>query len=389
MRIALVAALLTIARLAHAQAPAKPLPFTDPAWQLQGEKTTIARDDGREVLQIETGFGFRRDVALRDGTIDFDVRLTSRRSFVYLYFRAEGDGEREEFYLRPHKTGLPDALQYAPVWQGKSAWQLHHGPGGTAAVTFEPGAWTHVRAIVQGERAALFVNDMSAPALVVPKLSRAPRPGFIAVGGFLPADVPGKGPIATFANVTLRPDVVEFDLAGAVTKADTPAPAAAEETIVREWALSHSFVPKDAAVPALPDHAALGSFTRLPTEPTGLLELHRHVTIPKGSNVTAAVARITIDAPRAGTYTFDLGFSDIATVFLNGRPIFRGDGTYAFDRPRREGLIGFDQARLFLPLSAGENDLAVVVSDSFGGWGVMGRFVGGQGLKVGVPASAR
>jgi hypothetical protein len=156
-----------------------------------------------------------------------------------------------------------------------------------------------------------------------------------------------------------------------------------------EWALSHSFVPKDAAVPTLPDQATLGSFTRLQTEPTDLLELHRHVTIPKGSNVTAAVARIAIDAPQAGTYTFDLGFSDIATVFLNGRPVFRGDGTYAFDRPRREGLIGFDQARLYLPLSAGENDLAVVVSDSFGGWGIMGRFVGGHGLKVGVPAPAR
>jgi hypothetical protein len=27
-----------------------------------------------------------------------------------------------------------------------------------------------------------------------------------------------------------------------------------------------------------------------------------------------------------GTYAYDLGFSDIATVFVNGRPIFRGDG---------------------------------------------------------------
>jgi hypothetical protein len=80
--------------------------------------------------------------------------------------------------------------------------------------------------------------------------------------------VPGTGPIATFANVTIRPDVVEFDLAGAVTRArDTPMPAAVGETIVREWALSHSFVPKDAAVPALPDHAALGPFTRLQTSP--------------------------------------------------------------------------------------------------------------------------
>jgi hypothetical protein len=38
---------------------------------------------------------------------------------------------------------------------------------------------------------------------------------------------------------------------------------------------------------------------------------------------------------------FDLGFSDVATVFVNGLQVFRGDASYSFDRPRREG-IGFD-----------------------------------------------
>ena len=70
------------------------------------------------------------------------------------------------------------------------------------------------------------------------------------------------------------------------------------------------------------------------------------------------------------------------THFVNGRPLFRGEGSYSYDAPRREGLIGFDQARLWLPLKAGENDLAVLVSDGFGGWGVMGRFADPRGLLV-------
>ena len=131
-----------------------PLPFGDSRWELQGERTAIVKDGGRDVLQVETGFAHRRDVRFQDGTIDFDVQVSRRRSFVYVYFRAESDGEREEFYLRPHKSALPDALQYAPVWQGRSAWQLYHGPGGTAAVAFEPGVWTHVRIVVQGVRVA-------------------------------------------------------------------------------------------------------------------------------------------------------------------------------------------------------------------------------------------
>src|SRR5262245_1129907 len=103
MRLAVVA-LLVLTSAGQTPSPEQSLPFSDRSWQLQGEKTRITRQGDRDVLQVETGFGFRRDVRLLDGTIDFDVQLTRRRSFVYLYFRAEGDGEREEFYLRPHKS---------------------------------------------------------------------------------------------------------------------------------------------------------------------------------------------------------------------------------------------------------------------------------------------
>jgi hypothetical protein len=273
-------------------------------------------------------------------------------------------------------------VQYAPVWQGRSSWQLYHGPGGTAAVSFEPGAWTHVRLSVQGRRAALFVGDMKTPALVVPRLARDPKPGYIGLRGFLPADVPGTGPIARFANVVVRPGPVAYDFSAAVAKAAPAQDAAEPVTVVRRWAVSRSFVPEGAGPPALPSAAATGEFKTLDAEPDGRLELHRYVPVPKNSRATAAVARVRIQAPAAGTYAFDLGFSDIATVFLNGTPVFRGDASYSFDTPRREGLIGYDQARLYLSLAAGSNELAVVVSDVFGGWGVMGRFAGADGLMV-------
>jgi hypothetical protein len=357
------------------------VPF-DSGWSLAGERTRVVREGGTQVLQVETGFAHRRDIRLLDGAIDFDVRLTTRRSFVYVYFRAQRDGEREEFYLRPHKSSLPDAVQYAPVWQGRSAWQLHHGPGGTTAVPFAADRWTHVRVVVQGRAAALFVDDMKAPALVVPRLSREPQAGYVSVGGFLPADVPGAGPIATFANVQVRPGIVPFDLAAAARQA--PAPATQEQaTVVTAWAVSPAFAPDpQAAADTLPPAGATGPFRPVEAEPGGLVQLHRHVKVPDGSRVSAAVARVTVTAPRAGTVAFDLGFSDVATVFLNRTPIFTGDASYSFDRPRREGLIGFDQARIFLPLKAGDNDLSIVVSDSFGGWGIMGRFAGSQRLSL-------
>ncbi len=142
-------------------APAEqPLPLADGKWELTGASAKLEKLDGRDVLSVENGIAFRRDVRLSDGQIDFEVQLTRRRSFVYLMFRMADDRELEEIYLRPHKSSLPDAVQYAPVYQGASQWQLYHGPGATAPVAFEPGAWTPVRVVLAGEKSALFVSDL-------------------------------------------------------------------------------------------------------------------------------------------------------------------------------------------------------------------------------------
>lgn len=357
--------------------PARALPF-DKAWDLRNAAKVVT-DGGRDVLQVESGFGFRRDVSMLDGTVDFDVYLTDRRSFVYVYFRAVEDGEREEFYLRPHKSALPDAVQYAPVWQGRSAWQLYHGPGATAAPAFRHNGWSKVRVVMRGRSAALFIDDMTRPVLLVPRLARDPKAGYIALGGFLPADTPGNGPIASFANVTVTPGHVPFDFDAALAASDAAKPVAADPGIVRAWSVSQPFaVPADTSV--LPPAAALGAFTTVQADPNGLLPLHREIKV--GAGPTAAVARIRVQAEAASVYPFELGFSDIATVFVNGKPLFQGNQSYSFDRPRREGVIGFDHARLYLPLEAGDNEVAVLLTDSFGGWGLMGRFADIRRLSV-------
>jgi len=350
------------------------LPISDGRWQLEGPSIATGRYDGRDVLNVENGVASRREVRLEDGVIELDVQLTRRRSFVYVIFRIQEDGEQEEVYLRPHKSGLPDALQYAPVFQGHSAWQLYHGPGKTAAVDFEPGAWTHVRLVLQGRRAALFLGDGIEPALVVDRLAREPRPGYVAVRGFVPKGTPGEGPIARFANVTVRPGPPGFEFPPR-TSVLKPDPG-----IVGAWAVSASFPPREGAT--LPDASSLGPMRRVEAGPGGLLELHRYVKLPAGGREAAAVAGLRIRAASDVIRAFDLGFSDTATVFLNGRPLWSGDASYSFDAPRRDGLIGFDQARLYLPLVRGDNELRVLISDSFGGWGLMGRFDDPSGLEM-------
>jgi hypothetical protein len=377
------------ARLAAAQS----LPLTDGGWELKGPSVKLEHYDGRDVLSVENGFAYRRDVRLQDGTVDFDVQVTRRRSFVYLMFRMADDREYEDFYLRPHKSSLPDAIQYAPVYQGASAWQLYHGPGATAAVAFEPGAWTHVRLVLSGEKAAVFVGDLGKPALVIPRLARTAASGYLALRAFTPPGS-GSGPVARFANVSIQPGASPFDFSSG-KRDDAPDQAAPSTPLtgprppgsVRTWSVSRAFaVPKDLAVPALPAPDVLGEFERVEAEPNGLVELHRYVKLPAAdSREAAAVARVRVRADAAGLRRLDLGFSDVATVFLNGRPLFRADAHYSYDNPRQEGLIHFGQATVFLPLEKGDNDLAVLVSDEFGGWGLMGRFADTSGLEITAP----
>lgn len=368
----------------------QPLPLADGKWELTGASAKLEKLDGRDVLSVENGIAFRRDVRLSDGQIDFEVQLTRRRSFVYVMFRMADDRELEEIYLRPHKSSLPDAVQYAPVYQGASAWQLYHGPGATAAVAFEPGAWTPVRVVLAGDKAALFVSDMAKPALVVPRLARAPRAGYLALRGFAPPGS-GSGPVARFANVRITPGTPAFDFASARTAvaADQAAPAAGAGVplpgAIRAWSVSRAFaIPKDTpGAPALPGPDLLGEWTRVEAEPSGLVALHRHVRLPSPqTRDVAGVARVRVRAATAGLRRFELGFSDVATVFLNGRPIFQADAHYSFDNPRQEGLVHYGQASVFLPLEQGDNELSVLVSDSFGGWGLMGRFADPSGLEV-------
>ena len=352
---------------------AQQLPLSDPQWKLGGD-AHVENFDGRQVLTIENGSAERRDVAFQDGTIDADVMTSRRRSFVYLSFRVQNEGEHEEFYLRPHKAGLPDAAQYAPTFQGQSAWQLYWGPRGTAAPDIVPNVWQHLRIVLSGRRAAFFLGDTVKPIMVIPHLARDPQAGYIALSTWVPQGTPGSGPAVHFANLRLQAGTVAYDFAKAPAE---PAPPAG---IVSKWEVGPAFAAPETAVTTISPEW-VKSTRALPIEPDGFVELHRWLPMPKVQRYVGAVARIRVNASSAGVRRLDLGFSDRVTVFLNGNPIFYRDDSYDFDR-RRDGLISLDQASVFLPLRGGQNDISIVVNDRFGGWAIMGRFPDASGLRV-------
>ncbi len=262
--IAAVASLACAAALAQSPGTVT-LGADSPRWELEG----TARPDrvlGRECLFLDGGAGIVRDLELRDGVVDVDVTTSAARGFFGLAFRLVDDGANGEWvYLRQHKSGQPDAMQYTPVLNTGLNWQLFSGPGFTGAVDIPRSEWFHLRLVVSGAQARLFVADMERPALVVDDLKSGVQRGRVGLLSLTGA--------TCFANFQVRttPDAAW----------QRNAPPTPRGTIVR-WSLSPAFdaLARDLERPLDPAESARIAWQDVDAEPPGLVVVNRYRESP-------------------------------------------------------------------------------------------------------------
>ncbi|HWO03039.1 MAG TPA: hypothetical protein VNS63_27610, partial [Blastocatellia bacterium] len=143
------------------------VPPDSPRWNLQGQAKT-AEYQGRKCLFLDGGLAVLNDFEMRDGVVDMDVATPASRGFFGIQFRMANDGANGEWvYLRQHKSGAPDAMQYTPVLNTGANWQIYNGPGFTGAVEIPKDVWFHLRLEVVGAQARFYVKDMDKAALVM------------------------------------------------------------------------------------------------------------------------------------------------------------------------------------------------------------------------------
>lgn len=326
------------------------IPLDSATWDWGAVERREATLRGRACLALDGVGSVLADVELADGTIEAELAVAAERSFHGLVWR-HGGVHHESFFVRPHQVGNPDAIQYSPAFHGISSWQLYHGDGFWAPVRFPLEEWFTIRVVFQGPRAEMYVGDRERPCLVATLR--------VDGGGRFGLSVGGPG---------LR--LARFEWSEETTFASTPLPAAPPAPgVLREWEVSAAF-PERELEAALATEPA---WTEIAAEPSGLLDLARVQALENDRNTV--LARTTIAADEAGPRLLELGFSDRAVVYLDGRPLFRGDDSYRSRDYRFLGSIGWHDA-LYLPLRAGENELVVAVSEDFGGWGVQARLAG-------------
>lgn len=329
-------------------------------------RTCIAFGDDVDLLGLPAG------VELSEGTVEVDLAVSGERAFHGVVWRVRDRENYESFYVRPHQVGNPDACQYNPVYNDVASWQLYHDEGYWAPVRFPICDWFTIRAVFAGDRLEVFVGDLNRPGLESRLLMPVARGGAgILIGG------PGLY-VSRFA----------WSEVPAPFRGSGPPAIAAVPGIVPAWRVSDAFAEWEPG--AAPPELAAGAFdgrrwTRLESEPTGLVNLAKVNGVAEGANT--CWARTTIRSDRAKVVAMPFGFSDRAVVYLNGRALFRGDDSYRSRDYRFLGSIGWYDTVL-LPLVAGDNDLAIAVSEDFGGWGVQARFDerDAQGIALGLPA---
>ena len=335
------------------------------AWETEGEVAVVDGHHG-STLRFRSGTATLRGMDLEDGAVSFVLKAPPARGFIGVRFRTGSDGSYEDFYLRPHKHNAPDALQYTPSFSGADTnWQLFHGPGGTApAPTQDTDRGIAVELVFQGRDAAVFIGEEDEPALRVPRLALEPRRGGLTFWSNVLQPTDEELPV-TLENIQVRE-------AGTRT-IPTAEAIVPPDGAVMAWGLGEAF-----AVTAAPTEVPEGvAFREFPAEPDGTLMIDRHIARPAGQGAPAVAAGVLVRSESATRVPMELGFSDVATVFLNGEPVFRGDLRYSYTEPMRQGFFQPDQNVLYLNLRQGTNELIVVVAEVFGGWALAARFPDG------------
>ena len=163
------------------------------------------------VHTLGEGFLILKDSDFHNGTIEADIAGAPRtgasegaRGFVGIAFRVKDSDHYECFYIRPTNGRSDDQLrrnhstQYIsePDWP----WQRlrKEAPGVYESYAdMEPDKWMHMKIVVSGTHADLYVNHALQPSLVVNDLKLGDSAGAIALWT-------GSETDAHFANVTVN-----------------------------------------------------------------------------------------------------------------------------------------------------------------------------------------
>lgn len=339
-------------------------PFTEDHWNLSEADYQLEKFKGKKGIALKGRLDLKQ-LVMKDGTIEVDLNFPAKRNFPGVYFRTR-QKSYEEFYVRPHQSGNPDACQYSPVFYGTAAWQLYHGEGFGTKLELTADTWHHLKIVVKSNSAEVYWDEDPSPILVA-KLLTGAKEGRIAISG--------GAEYVHFANFQFTPAAPQTQFAEPI-----PDLLALKRSEVRFWQVSR--VVNDSLV-----------WGKTELDPNWLRGFRWRSQSPQYKNIlnlaefgartefaNTIMCRLEVQATKAGPYLLELGYSDDIQVYCNGQILYRGTNQFRSRDYRYLGTIGYFDG-VYLPLKAGKNDIVITVRERFGGWGLMGKWANSEGIR--------
>ncbi|HEV8270685.1 MAG TPA: hypothetical protein VGQ04_05225, partial [Chitinophagaceae bacterium] len=149
---------------------------------------------------------------------------------------------------------------------------------------------------------------------------------------------------------------------------------------IMQWQVSNSFKEEVLKDKNMLDASLVKklSWKKLSIENGGFANLARLYPVTDSNTV---LAKITVVSDKDQLKKLDIGYSDRVKAFCNGQAIYSGNNSFRTRDYRYLGTIGYFDA-IYLSLKKGENTIILAVSETFGGWGVMGKWENMEGIQV-------
>jgi hypothetical protein len=359
-------------------ATATPVPLVPERWTVYRNHspeadTTLATQFaphlGRPSLIVPDGIAIAKDIDITSGTIEADVATDPKGMYFGLAFHVASADRYEIIFFRPHSA--EGAVQYAPSFFNMNEWKVFPGREYVANLAFPSERWTHLRIVIRGLVAAVYLDTATTPTIEVHDLALGATGGAI---GFW-----GRGGGGYLSNLRYEPDHTPY--------ASTPTRQLAVGALTNGWTLSEA-LPRSTTNPDMYPRESSLHWQSVPAEREGMVFIGRYRRNPRvdppdrsmdgpsppSPGMQVAFARTTISSDHDRTVKMWVGYSDDIVVFLNGQPLYAGRNSMIYRDPRGLGWFYPYADAVFLPLRRGTNELLLAVSESFGGWAFLCRF---------------
>ena len=344
------------------------IPIDTTNWDIKAKAYLIENYKGKDAIYLQAGSITLKNKTFLNGTIEFDIFLKEEQAFPGVYFRSTKDFNAEQWFMRPHLSGKPDANQAAPATKGITPWQLYFGKKYSFPYNYKFNDWTHVKLVINNNKAQVFLDYAEKPNLCWNLFHKTQEGGITFRGGRFSG--------MHLANIKITPNqtkIIDF----------TPIKRTPLENLISKWEISNMFEEKQLnnirkLKTLLDSRKWLGD---IKIEEGIAANISRKLQLRNGKPGNTVFAKIEIYSEKAQTKIFEFGYSDRIVTFLNGKPIYKGTNKWRSRDYRYLGTIGLFDA-IYLPLKKGKNTLIMAVSEDFGGWLITGRFKDYNQIKI-------